>query len=164
MLSAAKRHALPPAILYAVALTETGKQGLLQPYALNIDGRSLFPESLNAAVATVATARANGAKFIDIGCMQVNLRFHGKNFESPAAMFDPRQNVDYAARFLKQLRIQEGSWTLAVARYNAGPNNNPAQKKYVCAVIASMARSGFGGWTPQSRAFCGKEHNQFTSR
>jgi soluble lytic murein transglycosylase-like protein len=62
--------------------------------------------------------------------------------------------VEYAARFLKQLRKREGNWTLAVARYNAGPNNNPAQKKYVCRVIANMVATGFGTWTPKARKFC----------
>ena len=69
-------------------------------------------------------------------------------------MLDPHKNVDYAARFLKELRKREGSWTLAVARYHAGPNNNPAQKRYVCAVITNMVATGFGAWTAQSQAFC----------
>jgi soluble lytic murein transglycosylase-like protein len=69
-------------------------------------------------------------------------------------MFDERLNVAYAARFLKELHAREMSWTLAVARYNAGPDNNYAQKKYVCAVIANMVRSGFGGWTDTARKFC----------
>jgi len=55
---------------------------------------------------------------------------------------------------MKALRRQEGSWTLAVARYHAGPNNNPAQKKYVCAVIVNMIASGFGNWTEPARQFC----------
>ena len=38
-------------------------------------------------------------------------------------MFDSVRNVEYAANFLKALKAQEGSWTLAVARYNAGPGN-----------------------------------------
>ena len=42
-------------------------------------------------------------------------------------------NVQYAAHFLRELRTRERNWTMAVARYNAGPNNEPAQKKYVCA-------------------------------
>ena len=70
-------------------------------------------------------------------------------------MFDPHQNVDYAARFLTELRTREGSWTMAVARYHAGPNNNPAQKRYVCAVIANMVATGFGAMTENARAFCG---------
>ena len=71
-------------------------------------------------------------------------------------MFDPARNVDYAARFLKELREREGNWTLAVARYNAGPNNNPAQKQYVCRVISNMVASGFGEWTADARNFCGQ--------
>jgi len=69
-------------------------------------------------------------------------------------MLDPSKNVDYAARFLQQLKAREGSWTLAVARYHAGPHNDPAQKKYVCRVIANLAASGFGAWTADARAFC----------
>jgi soluble lytic murein transglycosylase-like protein len=60
-------------------------------------------------------------------------------------MFDQHENVDFAAHFLKELRVREGSWTLAAARYHAGPGNNPAQKRYVCQVIANMVASGFGG-------------------
>ena len=154
MLAAARRYGLPVNILYAVALTETGRRGSLQPYALNIDGKAVFPANLSASMAAFEQARGQGAKFIDIGCMQVNHRFHSRNFSSLAAMFDPRQNVDYGARFLKELKAREGSWTLAVARYNAGPNNNPAQKRYVCAVIGNMVASGFGTWTANANQFC----------
>jgi soluble lytic murein transglycosylase-like protein len=70
-------------------------------------------------------------------------------------MLDPGKNVDYAARFLTELKEREGSWTLAVARYHAGPNNNPAQKQYVCTVITNMVATGFGAWTPEAKAFCG---------
>ncbi len=87
--------------------------------------------------------------------MQINFRYHGAKFGSVAAMFDPARNVDYAAQFLRDLKTREGTWTLAVARYNAGPNNNPAQRKYVCGVIRNMVASGFGSWTPNAVAFCG---------
>jgi len=41
-----------------------------------------------------------------------------------------------------------------VARYHAGPDNDPAQKRYICRVIANMVATGFGAWTPQSRTLC----------
>jgi soluble lytic murein transglycosylase-like protein len=69
-------------------------------------------------------------------------------------MFDPGKNVDYAARFLKELRAREGSWTMAVARYNAGPANKIGQRRYICSVIGSLVNSGFGSWTNNARAFC----------
>jgi soluble lytic murein transglycosylase-like protein len=88
--------------------------------------------------------------------MQINHYFHASAFPSVGAMLDPATNVDYAARFLKQLRAREGNWTMAVARYHAGPNNNPAQKQYVCRVMENMVASGFGNWTQKARMFCDK--------
>ena len=88
--------------------------------------------TLNEALRQFEEAQKRGARFIDVGCMQINHYFHGRHFRSVEAMFDPHENVDYAARFLRELRAREGSWTLAAARYHAGPNNDPAQERYVC--------------------------------
>ncbi len=154
MTRAAAKYNVPLAVLYAVGLTETGRRGSLSPYALNIEGPSFFPATLEAALRRFEAARKEGARLIDIGCMQINHHFHGRQFRSLEAMFDPRENVDYAARFLRSLREREGSWTLAAARYHAGPDNDPAQKKYVCQVISNMVAAGFGAWTTNARAFC----------
>ena len=154
MMKAAVDENVPLGVLYAVALTETGKKGLLHPFALNIEGRTVFTASAEEALAEFVKARQDGVKLIDLGCMQINHFYHGSNFPSVAAMLDPALNVSYAARFLKDLRAREGSWTMAVARYHAGPNNNPAQKRYICAVIRNLVTTGFGNWTPASRKFC----------
>ena len=151
---ASARYNVPLSILYAVGLTETGRKNSLQPYAMNIEGRAEFMPSQIAAVRRFNEVQAEGAKLIDLGCMQINYYYHGKEFPSVAAMLVPRLNVDYAARFLKQLRQREGNWTMAVARYHAGPNNDPAQKQYVCRVMTNMVATGFGNWTPQARSFC----------
>lgn len=156
MARAARRHAVPLGVLYAVGLSETGRDGVLHPYALNIDGKSVLAVDLRNAVARFGEARSKGAKLVDLGCMQINHRFHGEKFASVEAMFDPAKNVDYAARFLKDLRVREGSWTMAVARYNAGPTNTVAHKRYICSVIGSLAASGFGAWTSNARAYCGE--------
>lgn len=153
--AAAHRYDVPVAVFYAVGLQETGSRHGLQPFAMNIDGKAVSNASLAEALGSFAAAQSRGAALIDIGCMQINYRYHGKKFPSVAAMFDPARNVDYAAQFLRDLKAREGSWTLAVARYNAGPNNNPAQRKYVCGVIRNMVASGFGAWTPNAAAFCG---------
>jgi soluble lytic murein transglycosylase-like protein len=154
MTRAARLNDIPLNVLYAVGLTETGHHGQLSPFDMNVDGRAVRSASLSEAMAKFEQERARGAKFIDIGCMQINQRWHGADFSSIADMFDPVRNVRYAATFLKELKAQEGTWTLAVARYNAGPNNNVAQKKYVCAVITNMVASGLGQWTPNARSFC----------
>ena len=90
---------------------------------MNVDGRAVHSASLSEALARFALERARGAKLIDVGCMQINHHWHAAHFSSLSEMFDPAHNVDYAASYLKELKAQEGNWTLAVARYNAGPDN-----------------------------------------
>lgn len=154
MVRASRLHGVPLGVLYAVGLTETGGRNAMRPYLLNVEGRSAFAATLHEAVSQFNAARRAGAKLIDLGCMQINHHYHNAKFESVEAMLDPGRNVDYAARFLKELRAREGNWTMAAARYNAGPNNNPAQKRYVCRVITNMVASGFGAWTPAAKEFC----------
>ena len=154
MAGAAAKHGVPLGVLYAVGLTESGNRGSLQPYAMNIAGKAYFGTNAADVVARLGEAQRNGVKLVDLGCMQINHHYHRAKFTSLEGMIDPAQNVEYATRFLKELKAREGSWTLAVARYHAGPNNNPAQKTYVCRVIANMVASGFGGWTPGAKTFC----------
>jgi soluble lytic murein transglycosylase-like protein len=156
MVRAAAANNVPLGMLYAVGLTESGRSGSLQPYALNIEGRAAYESSKAAALRAFRMAQRSGAKQIDVGCMQINHRYHAENFASLEDMFDPAKNVAYAAHFLSELKEREGSWTTAIARYHAGPNNGPAQKTYVCRVIGNMVEAGFGEWTNDARAYCGR--------
>lgn len=154
MARAARLHGIPLGILYAVGLTETGRRGALYPYALNAEGQTMFARNVEEAMASFEAMRHRGLRLIDLGCMQINHHYHGDKFDSVRAMFDPAKNVNYAARFLKELKEREGSWTMAVARYNAGPNNHPAQKRYICHIVDHLVSSGFGAWTDKARSFC----------
>lgn len=150
----ARVHGVPAALLYAVALNESGRRGALEPLAMNIDGAAYFAPDLAAALRRFEAAKRGGARFIDIGCMQINQHFHGAAFLSVEAMFDPARNVGHAARFLSDLRRRHGSWTMALARYHAGPTNTPAHRRYLCGAITHLVRAGLGGWTPAARALC----------
>ena len=154
MTRASTAYGVPLGVLYSVGMTESGRKDSLRPNAMNIDGRAYFATSVSDGVRAFKEATARGAKLIDIGCMQINHHWHGADFASVSEMFDPARNVDYAARFLKTLRAEEGNWTLAVARYNAGPDNPTAERTYVCAVIRNMVASGFGRWTANASALC----------
>jgi soluble lytic murein transglycosylase-like protein len=154
LLAASEVEGVPLGLLYAIALTETGKNGRLNPYALNIDGTPHLAESRPAAVAVFEDAVASNRKLVDLGCMQINYRYHHENFRSVDDMLDPKQNVLYAAKFLRSLRQRYGSWTEAVARYHAGPNNKVAQHRYVCRVLTHMIDGNFGSWTPEARSYC----------
>jgi soluble lytic murein transglycosylase-like protein len=160
---AAAKYGVPLGILFAVGLAETGIGGTLHAYALNLEGNTVYSLDKPEAIARFEAARAAGLKLIDVGCMQLNWYYHGNQFASLEDMLDPHRNVDYAARFLRDLKLREGSWTMAVARYNAGKNNDPAQKRYVCRVLGRLAESGFGAWTQQSSAFCANELQKLKS-
>lgn len=150
------KYGVPEGILYSVGLTETGRKGSLQAYALNVEGKAYYFDGLEEALQAFQRARDSGAKLIDVGCMQINQYFHGEHFTSVEAMFDPQRNVEYAAGFLSKLHQRHETWTMAVARYHAGPNNDPAQKRYVCRVIANLVATGYGKWTSPARQFCGE--------
>ena len=150
----ARQFNIPIGILYSVALTETGRKGALEPFAINVDGAPNYPATMTEAVRIVRDAQRRGASTIDVGCMQINLRYHGANFQTLEQMFEPSRNVAYAGRFLRDLRGREADWTRAVARYHAGANNHPAQRRYICSVVRNLVAAGLGNWTESARTLC----------
>lgn len=154
IISAAHKHGVPVALLYAVGQTESGRGGRLHPFALNSHGRTFFPKNSSEADRIIMREQRDGRYLIDVGCMQINLHYHQSAFPSLDAMFDPGRNVDYAAKFLKRLKSRHGSWTVAVARYHAGAKNHSAQKNYVCKVLRKMIEMGAATHTKPSNNLC----------
>jgi hypothetical protein len=83
--------------------------------------------------------------------LQANRSSLSVKFRFFAAMFGSHENVDYAARFLKELGAWEGS--SAAARHHVGPAKKPAQAQYVWRAVANLVAGGFGDWTANARAF-----------
>ena len=75
--------------------------------------------SKESAISKASLLLANGAKKINVGCMQINLYYHPKAFEDLNAAFDPKQNVSYAANFLAALNKITLSWPQAAANYHS---------------------------------------------
>ena len=68
--AAAIKYGVPEGILYSVGLTETGKRGSLQPWALNVEGKAVFAASRDDAVEraelALFMARANGGNRVAV--------------------------------------------------------------------------------------------------
>ena len=79
----------------------------------------IVKESVADEVSTVAKLKAQGKTNIDVGCMQLNLRWHAKFFNSLEQMMHPYDNVRYAARYLEKLYEETGSWEKAVKFYHS---------------------------------------------
>jgi soluble lytic murein transglycosylase-like protein len=125
---------LPPSVLLAIGMVESD----LTPFAVNVEGRSLHPGSVDEAIKAVRSSQAAGQRSIDTGCFQVNLRWHPQAFQTLEDAFDPETNALYAARHLSDLYGEAGSWTAAVGLYHSG---DPAlQDIYRAKVIAAIRR------------------------
>jgi soluble lytic murein transglycosylase-like protein len=51
--------------------------------------------------------------------MQINLKHHLDAFDSLNQAFDPKENIEYGAKFLKSKYDQLGSWHKAIAHYHS---------------------------------------------
>ncbi len=115
----------PPGLMQAIALVESGRSDAATgakfawPWTVHAEGRGRYFASKAAAVKAVRKLQARGVSNIDVGCMQVNLYYHGDQFDSIEAALDPAQNAAYAARFLQRLYGDKGSWNKAVALYHS---------------------------------------------
>ncbi|MSO74873.1 MAG: lytic transglycosylase domain-containing protein [Alphaproteobacteria bacterium] len=78
---------------------------------------------------------------IDVGCMQVNLAYHGDAFDRIEDALDPIKNVAYAAHLLTTLKEQHGSWSATVAAYHS---SKPERATPYCQKVAETWQ-GFGG-------------------
>ncbi|MEM8791479.1 MAG: lytic transglycosylase domain-containing protein [Pseudomonadota bacterium] len=121
--AASARHGVPLEVLRALTRTETGRpvNGTLQPWpwTLNMEGAGHWFKTRGEALKFALTRHAKGARSFDVGCFQINFRWHGQAFDSIETMFDQTLNADYAARFLKALKAEGGDWTTAVGKYHS---------------------------------------------
>lgn len=122
---------IPDGLLTAISLAESGryskhhKARLAWPWTVMAEGSGQYFPTKARAMAHVRALQARGVRNIDVGCMQVNLKYHPDAFASLGDAFDPDTNAAYAARFLSDLRLETGSWPAAAGRYHsATPEHN----------------------------------------
>lgn len=121
--SAQQRHGIPDNLLLAIGLQEAGMSrdtGLtVWPWSVNAAGEGRQFDSRQAAMNWVSERQSSGVDSIDVGCMQINLRWHPEAFSTLQEGFDPLVNVDYAARFLVTLKKKTGDWMEAAGSYHS---------------------------------------------
>ena len=116
---------VPPKLLHAISLAESGRWSKQQrelrawPWTVTSGGPGTYFATKAEALAEVQRLQDKGVENIDVGCMQVNLHYHGQNFNSAAEAIDPDINVAYAAKFLTRLRQGADSWAEAAGYYHS---------------------------------------------
>ncbi len=120
---ASRRTGVPLSVLQAISLTETGRKrgGAFRPWpwTVNMEGEGHWFASEDEARAYVYREYRRGARSFDVGCFQINFKWHGQAFRSIEEMFDPLANAIYAARFLQALHREQGDWGRAAGAYHS---------------------------------------------
>ena len=121
--AASQTEGVPLSVLLAIALNESGRRrgGAFRPWpwTVNMEGAGHWFDNSDQALAYAEQEFARGATSFDIGCFQINYRWHGQHFTSIRAMFDPMANATYAARYLRELYAEQGSWEKAAGAYHS---------------------------------------------
>lgn len=121
--AAASARGIPSDALYAITLTETGRTGgghfRPWPWTVNMEGRGFWFDTREEAYAYVMERYNAGARSFDVGCFQINYKWHGEHFASIEAMFDPMTNATYAALHLSNLYAEFADWTKAAGAYHS---------------------------------------------
>lgn len=120
---ASRRTGVPLSVLRAISLSETGRKrdGAFRPWpwTVNLEGEGHWFDSADEARAYVDREFARGARSFDVGCFQINYKWHGQAFRSLDELFDPLANALYAARFLQALHAEHGDWGRAAGAYHS---------------------------------------------
>ena len=120
---AAQESTVPRAVLMKIARLESGrkvnKEFVSWPWTLNNGGKGYFLSSEADALDVLTKLSNSGKTNVDVGCMQLNIKWHAKYFSNFSEMLSPTHNTLYAAKYLEQLYKETGSWMKAVKYYHS---------------------------------------------
>lgn len=122
--TAAHRSGLDALLLYSVALAESasGKGGGMagpSPLAIRAGKDAFYPQTRHEAEQILQKLLAAGRKNVDVGVMQINLRWHGDRVSSPYELFDPNVNLKVASEILLEtMASSPNDVRVAIGRYH----------------------------------------------
>jgi len=128
----AREHGVPPRILYALSLTESGRAISRNkvrpwPWTLNVEKKSYYYPTRRAAWQALTGFLEQG-KVVDIGLAQVNWKWHKKRLINPWQALEPYFNLRVGAQILREHYDASGDWWTAIGHYHA-PAATPAARE-----------------------------------
>lgn len=120
---AAGQFDIPTHLMQTLTIAETGRSqgaGLRPwPWTINHAGQGHWFDTAEAMQAFAQQLLTSGDRSFDVGCFQLNYRWHSSHFTSLAEMSAPESNANYAAYFLREKFSESGSWRTAVGAYHS---------------------------------------------
>jgi len=128
---------VPIDILFGISLTESGRAQpgghLPWPWAFNQNGKGHYFESQERLMQEANKLEREGHTNFDVGCFQINYRWHRPKFPSLEAMTDPISNARYAASFLSRLKNEFGTWDRAIGAYHSRTHHHANRYRAIVA-------------------------------
>lgn len=121
-----RKYGIPKDLLFAIAFQESAKahnihkKRIIWPWSVNMSGKTHTFKNKADAVRFVCRQLRLGHRNIDVGLMQINLKYHPKAFKSVSDAFDINKNVHYATLFILSKYDKFKNWDKAVAHYHSG--------------------------------------------
>ncbi len=119
-------HGIPYKYLFAIAMQESQRElhdgsVLPWPWTLNVGGDSRYYDSPAAVREALVRLVDEGRTNIDIGLMQINLKWHGDRAHSLIDLIRPEENLNIAATILlgEYHRCGGDDWWCAVGGYHS---------------------------------------------
>lgn len=130
---ATHRTGVPPAVLYALALQESGTllrgKQVPWPWTLNVAGKPYrFANRDTACTALLHAINKVGGKAVDAGLGQINMGWNGHSFEQPCEALDPYRNLAVATTLLAQHKTADNDWVVAAGLYHRPAGGPPAAR------------------------------------
>jgi hypothetical protein len=115
---------IPSGLLLGIGKAESGRilknnEIVIWPWTINHAGKSLFFDNKSQMKLYLLKHTKKGDNNLDVGCMQINLKWHKQNFKDIKDMLAIEPNISYAASFLVQLKNKHGSWEKAIKHYHS---------------------------------------------
>ena len=99
------------------------------PWTVNSSGTGKYFDTKSEALSWLKKRMSEGYRSNDVGCMQINLKWHPHAFENIEDGFIPSKNVEYSAQLLLSLYKEFGSWNKAAGAYHS---RTPESRKLTC--------------------------------
>lgn len=118
-------HQIKQNLLTTISSVESGRYiksiGKRQawPWTIHAQGKGYYYQTKQEAITAVKNLQQQGINNIDVGCMQINLKYHGSAFNNLDEAFDPKKNVTYSAIFLQKLNKKNNNWQKTAMQYHS---------------------------------------------
>jgi soluble lytic murein transglycosylase-like protein len=141
---AARNAGIPPDILFAVALQESGitlrNQRIPWPWTLNVAGEAHYYASRkDACTALLRAMKKLPSRRIDAGLTQINLGYQKRFYKFPCEVLKPHRNLAIAAWILREHYRPGESWLDAAGRFHR-PAGGSLAARYQLSVSQHLAK------------------------